>query len=652
MVNEEGLPIVEINEPLSGTAESSSLSAYIVEDEPDIPPLWALSDSEKERRRADRDSILDMLEEEEKLEKERGEATERERFKSELEKKKETAMAELESLRKARELQKKMGKALFKNAKDIEERGPDVKASTETEESAPTDNGRTDAKRGKSVSFADASDKDKEASSSVDWGDVAPGRLDAKRRTSLLTQAQMDQQPMKMQVVERQPGATHAPIPPSPRALQRDSDDESDIESDIEDDSDTGEMIDDRSSLSIHDPMERSDEEQSDEDEAAVEWGDEQFDYAQHQREVALAYYEKRATIGAVALSAMRAHSHTEDEWNQPVCFHLTSDVNLLLNVLQDVPLEATLASAPPKPAVSRFKAEHFGSHSRSGSSTLASHSLGASILPSESSSSLRRAVRMGSLEDDQLVGGDAGDSADEMDDAAREVFEMLKRGEIKNIGPQQPHLTTQSAIPSNDPAQLTSSTSEAAVPTRSPKPSRVSKFKMNLSRPINPPSNPSSSSLDTPLTLVERSSPKLVAPAPATVVPIPSSASRPQSNPIRAHQDSPHQVPQASTSKPVTQMPSMVVDSPSFPAPSRSNAAQVQMPGMIVDSPSFAPPPTANNTGPPSKSQSLAQSGHGVPIIASEVKESDTGAKGDASSTGNEPPKEKKISRFKMERM
>ena len=81
---------------------------------------------------------------------------------------------------------------------------------------------------------------------------------------------------------------------------------------------------------------------------------------------------------------------------------------------LQEVPLDATLASTPPKPAISRFKAEHFG-HSGSRSSSLASHSLGASILPSSSSSSLRRAVRMGSLEDGKLVSGEAGDSEDEM---------------------------------------------------------------------------------------------------------------------------------------------------------------------------------------------------------------------------------------------
>ena len=41
----------------------------------------------------------------------------------------------------------------------------------------------------------------------------------------------------------------------------------------------------------------------------------------QHQREIALAYFEKRNTIGADAARAMSAHSHDldddDDDWEQ-----------------------------------------------------------------------------------------------------------------------------------------------------------------------------------------------------------------------------------------------------------------------------------------------------------------------------------------------
>ena len=52
-----------------------------------------------------------------------------------------------------------------------------------------------------------------------------------------------------------------------------------------------------------------------------MEWDVDGYDFAQHQREIALAYYEKRATVGADALAAMRNHEHPEGEheWDQPV---------------------------------------------------------------------------------------------------------------------------------------------------------------------------------------------------------------------------------------------------------------------------------------------------------------------------------------------
>ena len=54
-------------------------------------------------------------------------------------------------------------------------------------------------------------------------------------------------------------------------------------------------------------------------DDDVADWGGEDFDYARHQREIALEYYEKRKTIGAEVNSAMRAHSHDDEDWNQAV---------------------------------------------------------------------------------------------------------------------------------------------------------------------------------------------------------------------------------------------------------------------------------------------------------------------------------------------
>lgn len=260
-----------------------------------------------------------MLEEEERFEQEREEAAERERFKSELEKRKEAAKAEYESLKKARELQKRMGKALLKNAVETRERETKEKATLEQEKTLSEAN-TSQAKPIKSVTFADATADN--GTAYIDWGDVNPGRLEGKRRSSLLTKAQLDQQPMKMRVVERQSGIARSSTTTS--APDRDSDDESDLDSLVAADSDTGDVIptesyDGRSSSSINPHSDSSDDNQSDTDQEAVEWREEEFNFAQHQREIALAYYEKRATVGTEALSAMRAHSHDETGWDQPV---------------------------------------------------------------------------------------------------------------------------------------------------------------------------------------------------------------------------------------------------------------------------------------------------------------------------------------------
>lgn len=80
-------------------------------------PFSLLPPDEKERRRRDRDRILDLLEEEERLQQVQEERDAEEERKEAIKKRKESAKAELDRLKTAHELQKKMGQALVRNAK-------------------------------------------------------------------------------------------------------------------------------------------------------------------------------------------------------------------------------------------------------------------------------------------------------------------------------------------------------------------------------------------------------------------------------------------------------------------------------------------------------------------------------------------------------
>ncbi|KAI8989717.1 hypothetical protein BD414DRAFT_438892 [Trametes punicea] len=598
LVNEEGLPIVDIVEPVSGESSSGPSGFAAPFGDTDLIPLWKLSPEERARRRAWRDRILDLLEEEEQKE----EAKERERFKAELEKRKQAAIAEMEEQKKARELQKKMGKALLQNmaaAREREEK--ERRAIEEAEEQAREE--RRKLKPRKSVSFADLPpDHEKQPAHSVDfadWRDVAPAKLNPRKSTPI-TREQTDKLPMKMNVVERTPACSRPPKSPPPPALaQADSDDESVSDSLVPADSGDGEIIhsdhsdgDDVPPSPAHDGSEESDIERIGKDEP-VEWDIEDYDFAQHQREIALAYYEKRAAMGAEALAAMRNHEHHEgeNEWDQPV-----------------VPLEATLASSPPKPSVSRFKA------SLASGSTLPSHSLDGSILPSSQTSRLKSSVRLGKLENGQLVGGEEGESGDELDPQSKEMLEMLRKGEIVNVGPTLPAGETATSLQSipTPPQQAPLAPAEPlAQPcaAQKPNPSKVSQFKISLAQSTSaqsPLSSAPGSSLSTPTSIVERSSPKLGSRSgTGTPIQVPAKTSRPSPSSSKA----PEQLP--------PQMPGMAVDSPAFSAPGQrfgaSKKPPMQMPGMIVDSPSFPAPGVVSSPSFPRPADSVSPSASSV---------------------------------------
>jgi hypothetical protein len=77
LLNEEGLPIIDITEPAVDISDVHSPAASFRE--PDLISESSLSASEREQRRRTRDHILDMLEEEERLQSERDEVEEREK---------------------------------------------------------------------------------------------------------------------------------------------------------------------------------------------------------------------------------------------------------------------------------------------------------------------------------------------------------------------------------------------------------------------------------------------------------------------------------------------------------------------------------------------------------------------------------------------
>ena len=238
-----------------------------------------------------------------------------------MEKRKEAQKEELEKLKQARELQKKMGRALIRSV--VESRD---KAEREKAEQAENDRlaaAQRPLKAKKSVSFADTAPEeinrspDEDKGKGVDWGDVTPGTL-----RKVPANGWVAGQTMKLRVVERQPGALRSPGPPT-----RDSDDESEPE-EFEDSDEENHTFrehqlesDEESDGRAESPPPESADSEDDHrpDEEPSEWDDADFDTARHQREIALEYYEKRKTIGSDVTSAMRAHSHDDDDWDQPV---------------------------------------------------------------------------------------------------------------------------------------------------------------------------------------------------------------------------------------------------------------------------------------------------------------------------------------------
>ncbi|KAI3618966.1 hypothetical protein WG66_000436 [Moniliophthora roreri] len=596
--NEHGLSILDVTEPSSLNANGSTSVASMVE-EPPLIPLSSLSSSERERHRRERDRILDLLEEEEEIEQRRADELEREERRREMERRKEAARTELDKLKMIKESHKKMGKALLQSLEESrkEDQVPDVKRE------------KSDTSK-KSVSFADEHEPAVDVSSptlgstphpsEVDWGDLLRGKLRASGRPTLLSTN--DEHLMKKQVVERIPGTTQQrSTPKQPIRSTIDSDDESEP---------------------AHSPP-FSDSEDED---GNPELEEDEFDIdtALHHREIALAYQAQRSKIGEDTAQALASHMHDPKE---------------------DPSLDQ---SHKPKASVSKFRAGRLAS-SYAASSPSTSQSIGASTIPASGVDTLQRAIRMGKLDSDEhLVGGaDEGESdQDEGHEAVQEVLELLKKGEVYNLGPGGLHaITPEGASSSKQPPPFTMP--YEPLPTKP----KTSKFK--LSR--DPPSSiASSSDPSTPINTSERSSPKLPNPSAVIEHAAPLGTSAPSFNPTVVASPS-FTRPGQSTSGP------MIVESPSFPSglaprsvtrPERppmvmsstvkEKETTQQLP-MVLESPSFpsglAPRSSSRPERPPA-------------VMASTVREKESGRNVTQPQSEEASEQPKRVSRFKAEHM
>ncbi|KZV71829.1 hypothetical protein PENSPDRAFT_664089 [Peniophora sp. CONT] len=603
LLNEEGLPIIDITEPVTEpdtTATHSDAGTFTIPETPVTPlPTFALPDEERAREQAEMDRLFDLLEAEEEVDLARDAELEQQRAREELERRKANAAKELERLRKAKEMQRRMGKALLGGLSDEAPAAPALRTEERDGETVV----QTGTKSGKKVAFAEGTAEEKSATPTPAFRSVHAG------------------QPMKFQVVERRPSKPSPVAALIPQPSQADSDDESAPGSPVPADSDDGGAIHSDRESPLTSEVEASDDEL---DEDPVLEDDVDIDEAAHQREVALAYYEKRATLGRDTARAMSAHTHEphsgeqpgDNEWDQP-----------------DVPLEATLSHPAPKSG-SRFKTSRIKkAFNTSVPSSMPSTSLGASILPE--GSSVKGAVRLGKFEDGKLLGGEDGESGSDLEDNDESVAEFmnaLRRGDVTNAGTIEGNtdalmvaltaayggpvdavkesLTSSSAGAKAAATATTSGSSvqpPASLPASAAKP-KTSRFK--IARNLAPRVSSYDSPATTPLATDERSSPKLptgqvvvertrptvvpsvVSPTPRQAAPPPASTAKGQ--PLSA----PSTVAPTVTTSSASSVQSLSPPSASTPADKpwvRAPERGAQMPSMIVDSPSFAPPPTSS---------------------------------------------------------
>ncbi|KAJ3576873.1 hypothetical protein NP233_g104 [Leucocoprinus birnbaumii] len=609
LVNEDGLPIIDISEPLPHSEEDDSQQPQQQSNIQDVPliRLSSLPSVAKEKLRQQRDRILDALEEEERQEEERQKRVDMEEREEILRKRREEAVNEKAKLQKAKELQKKMGKALMRNMGFPEEEDPDSSAKEGTSGNAEEKSPVTAVKgeRKKTVTFNVEADDAADAGK-PEWGDVTAARLRSGQRPTLLQSFRPDANPVKLNVIERKPaGQASATTTPNHSIRFSSSAKDSDDESEAEDNNQNPPSDNDQSDDEVQEEdLPDSEEEDGGEVELENEYD---LDYAQHQREIALEYYNKRNTIGQDAAKAMMDHSHEEELEN-------------------DSTLEAPVPNNQSKPSLSRFKANRIATaYGASTGSNKPSTSIGASVLPESSARTIQHALRSGRIDDDnRLVGGEHDSDSELEAEGLQEVLELLKKGEVYNLGPDGQYLyTSPQSQPNTQPdastATSTTATANASKSAATPADAgvaeqqgpqqrslpplnrpKVSRFKADLSQSGRPSttSRSETSTPPTPITQTARSSPKLPSAVADAVV------EKKKTLPHAAVPDTRTRPSQASPSPTPSSSSPMIVDSPSFRALSQANSGSPAFTSMIVESPSLprranANPPTSLNPTP-----------------------------------------------------
>ena len=280
--------MVEINEAVDDEDVVGPQPGTLTNDP--LIPLSSLSAEERLRLRERNDRILDQLEEEERQLELAEQRAENEQRQEAARRRKEREEQDAASRKAAKELQKKMGRALLQNVKKGKEKAQDDLENERRKNEEADKSRKSPPAKKKTVAFVESlglpsPDEDPTESKTIDWGDITPARLRDSKRPTLISQTLRDRQPIKMNVVERVPGGRPT-VPAIAKPNVADSDDESDAT--LDDDEEHGDA-------------------ELDPDEADL-------DYAAHQREVALEYYRRRNEIGQETAAVMKNHTHDDDE--------------------------------------------------------------------------------------------------------------------------------------------------------------------------------------------------------------------------------------------------------------------------------------------------------------------------------------------------
>ena len=248
---------------------------------------------------------------------------------------------------------------------------------------------------------------------------------------------------------------------------------------------------------------------------------------------------------------------------------------------------------------MSRFKADHLTrAHNHI---PIASTSLESSVIPAGSSPDVQRAIRLGRLESDKLVGADDSSSENESE-AIKMALEMVKNGSLRDTRSADPS----PPITSSFPAARESRVSQPIVESEPQPNTQTSTTSRSHAGEPRPPRSPSAVDHHLP----DHSEHLSLSPGPS-----PSHAS-----------------PRVAAKHP----PAAVH------APGQSNPNAAPQFSMIIDSPSFAPPT--------SKPENSVRPDRPPIVMSSIVRESGDGTSRNTSQARNSTA-QRRVSRFKAER-